>query len=114
VIARVDNGIGAEAPLLPLDGTPPRALPTARVPPEPPGIGEFEPMPAAWRAEAARRDLVPPPLTRLVAEFTAAKTGELFLYVNDAMPGIPFYGPVRAFYANNAGTARVTVERLPR
>lgn len=114
VIARVDNGIGAEAPLLPLDATPPRALPPARVPPEPQGIGAFEPMPAAWRAEAARRDVVPPPLTRLVSEFTAAKNGELFLYVNDVMPGIPFYGPVRAFYANNAGTARVTVERLPR
>jgi len=112
-IARIDDGIGAETPLLPLDGTPPRALLAVPALPEPPGLGHFEPMPPAWRAEAARRDTPPPPLTRLEAEFTAAKDGELFLYVNDAMPGIPVFGPPRWFYANNAGTARVTVERLP-
>jgi len=47
------------------------------------------------------------------ADFTAARDGELFLFVNDAM--LPFPRPVwrgfdyKYFYENNDGTARVTV-----
>ncbi|TDH64310.1 DUF2235 domain-containing protein [Dankookia rubra] len=46
----------------------------------------------------------------LVTEFVAPRDGELFLYVNDALP---FGAGVGAFYGNNAGSARVTLERLP-
>ena len=87
---------------------------TDHPPPRRTSCRELRPLLVSPAVKVPVDGLVPPPLTRLVAEFTAAKTGELFLSVNDAMPGIPFYGPVRAFYANNAGTARVTVERLPR
>ncbi|KAA0069964.1 DUF2235 domain-containing protein [Tardiphaga sp. P9-11] len=46
------------------------------------------------------------------AKLTAARDGELFLYVNDAVVGLPwihsiFYGP-----NNNRGTAKVTVKLL--
>lgn len=45
--------------------------------------------------------------TRLVAEFTATKSGTLFLYVNDAVPLWP-----GGFYGNNYGTAKVQIQRL--
>jgi uncharacterized protein (DUF2235 family) len=45
--------------------------------------------------------------TWLVAEFTATKSGQLFLYVNDAVPLWP-----GGFYGNNHGTATVTIQRL--
>ena len=48
----------------------------------------------------------------LVAEIKARRTGELFLYVNDAILGLP---PVAgAFYDNNGGQAQVEVMRLGR
>ncbi|QGM93698.1 DUF2235 domain-containing protein [Methylocystis rosea] len=52
------------------------------------------------------------PKTRKVfsAEFDAHKTGELFLFVNDAMPIFGFLGD---FYANNLGSASVTLQRVP-
>ncbi|MGL9622117.1 DUF2235 domain-containing protein [Bradyrhizobium sp. U531] len=64
---------------------------------------------------------------RVVAEFVAPDSGELFFYVNDAVQmfptilpaGItpkflaPFQGSLRKFYDNNSGTARIRVQRLP-
>jgi hypothetical protein len=49
----------------------------------------------------------------MVAEFTAAASGELFLYVNDAIQLAPFFGNFDLFYRNNSGSAEVTVQRLP-
>jgi hypothetical protein len=39
----------------------------------------------------------------------ATRDGELFLFVNDAVIGLP--GLEGTFYSNNAGTADVTVTR---
>ncbi len=44
----------------------------------------------------------------LVSEIKAQTTGELFLYVNDAVLMLP--GVTDFFYRNNTGTAKVTVE----
>jgi hypothetical protein len=50
----------------------------------------------------------------LVAELTARTTGELFLYVNDAVIGLP--GIADAFYVGKAGrnfgTAKIKVETV--
>ncbi|WP_265440619.1 T6SS phospholipase effector Tle1-like catalytic domain-containing protein [Bradyrhizobium sp. SEMIA] len=64
---------------------------------------------------------------RVVAEFVAPDSGELFFYVNDAVqifPTVlpccftpwwlaPFQGRTEKFYDNNSGTARIKVQRLP-
>ncbi|MET0599256.1 MAG: DUF2235 domain-containing protein [Mesorhizobium sp.] len=47
----------------------------------------------------------------LVAYLQPQSSGELYLYVNDAAVMLP--GLVDAFYPNNRGSARLTVERLP-
>ena len=44
------------------------------------------------------------------ATFTARKSGELFVYVNDSVIGIPGY--VDTFYRNNKGKAELTVQAL--
>jgi hypothetical protein len=62
---------------------------------------------AAEQVTAMSRDYGP--LRRiLVSRIHATKDGPLFLYVNDAWPS-PFVDT----YANNAGTATVSVRRLP-
>jgi hypothetical protein len=43
--------------------------------------------------------------------FTAKDSGEVFLFVNDAVIGLP--GLMNIFYANNAGEARVTIQPAP-
>lgn len=45
----------------------------------------------------------------LIADITPGNTGELFLYVNDAVLAVP--GLTNVFYKNNTGTAKVTVTR---
>jgi len=50
---------------------------------------------------------------QMVADFVAAESGEVFLYVNDAAQILPFLGPLKLFYKNNSGTALVTVQRVP-
>jgi hypothetical protein len=47
-----------------------------------------------------------------VAEIKARRTGELFLYVNDAIIGLR--SGAGGFYANNGGQAQVEVMRLGR
>jgi len=44
------------------------------------------------------------------ARFTADKSGEIFLYVNDAVIGLPWVSA--HYYGNNKGTAKVTVRLL--
>jgi uncharacterized protein (DUF2235 family) len=48
----------------------------------------------------------------VVTEIKARRTGELFLYVNDAIIGLPRVASI--FYRNNSGKARVEVTRLGR
>jgi uncharacterized protein (DUF2235 family) len=48
---------------------------------------------------------------QLTAEFTARRTGEVFLYVNDAV--LPFPQAGQYFYNNNHGSARVTIREKP-
>jgi hypothetical protein len=48
----------------------------------------------------------------LIAEIKARRSGELFLYVNDAVLGLPRIAS--AFYGNNGGRAQVDVARLSR
>jgi hypothetical protein len=56
--------------------------------------------------------LEPPgqPANKLMHEFTARRTGELFLYVNDAVLPIP--KEWQTFYSNNVGTANVEIMPL--
>ena len=46
----------------------------------------------------------------LISDITADATGELFLYVNDAVLTLP--GLTNVFFRNNSGTAQVTVTRI--
>jgi len=46
----------------------------------------------------------------LISDITANATGELFLYVNDAILMVP--GLTNVFYRNNSGSAKVTVTRI--
>ncbi len=48
-----------------------------------------------------------------VADFIAAESGELYLYLNDAVQIFPFAGKLDRYYGNNTGTARVQVQRVP-
>ena len=41
------------------------------------------------------------------------QSGELFLYVNDAIQVFPFFGPLDLYYKNNSGTAQVQIQRVP-
>ncbi len=55
-------------------------------------------------------DQLKPDARELVAEMTARRSGELFLFVNDAVLPIP--GWFDYFYRNNHGRAMVSVERI--
>lgn len=88
-------------------------------------LGDFEPIPndpaarTIWDGEKLEG--------RLVAEFVAPDAGDLFFYVNDAVQMYPallpaslrpakldaLQGPYEQYYKNNAGTARIVVQRLP-
>jgi len=52
----------------------------------------------------------PRPNRTLISDITANATGELFLYVNDAVLTLP--GLTDVFYKNNSGKAKVTVTRI--
>ena len=43
----------------------------------------------------------------------APDSGEVFLYVNDAIQLFPFGGPFEKYYNNNSGTAQVQLQRMP-
>jgi hypothetical protein len=88
-------------------------------------LGTFEPVPNDPAARAIWEGQNLP--GRLVAEFVAPDAGDLFFYVNDAVQIYPtllpawlrprklemVQGPYEQFYKNNAGTARIVVQRLP-
>jgi uncharacterized protein (DUF2235 family) len=88
-------------------------------------LGGFEPVPKDPTARAIWESQNLP--GRLVAEFVAPDAGDLFFYVNDAVQMYPTLLPAwlrppkldvvlglyEQFYKNNAGTARIVVQRLP-
>jgi hypothetical protein len=135
-IARIGANADAELPLQSIDGTLPDKLPRLRdptkdtthlkpadsypvrvedstPPPQLPAFGTFQPIPKdalpaaqeVWRQQGLA--------SLMVADFTATASGELFLYVNDAVQLAPFFGPFDLFYQNNSGSAEVMVQRIP-
>src|SRR5205085_3105232 len=52
---------------------------------------------------------VPSPDETLQETITAARSGELFVYVNDAVLAVPSLQDL--FYRNNSGTAEISLER---
>lgn len=135
-IARIGANADAEQPLQSIDGTLPDKLPRLRDPTKAtthlkdedkypvrvenstpaqqwPKFGNFEPIPEsalpAARAIWQQQGLA----SLMVADVTAAASGELFLYVNDAIQLAPLLGPFDLFYQNNSGSAEVTVQRIP-
>lgn len=76
------------------------------------GADEY-PLDPDTRAVASGQDPAAPegPDT-LVVDIKARRTGELFLYVNDAIVGLPRVA--NAFYQNNPGVAQLEVTRLGR
>ncbi|WP_298240309.1 DUF2235 domain-containing protein [uncultured Bradyrhizobium sp.] len=88
------------------------------------GMGTFDALPDS---DTARKVWDTQKLAkRMVAEFVAPDSGELFFHVNDAVQILPgflqwvfparyadFFGPDDQYYKNNSGTARITVQRLP-
>jgi len=89
------------------------------------GMSAYDPLPIselvtatrAWQEHNSvfdgRNCSSPLPRTTFVSEFIARDAGELFLFLNDAVH-IAWPGRAQIFYANNTGTAAVTIERLPR
>jgi uncharacterized protein (DUF2235 family) len=68
------------------------------------------PILASEAAVAMACDPTPPDRKSLVSQFTARSSGELFLYVNDAVLAPPLKS--KFFYRNNSGSATVVVERM--
>lgn len=78
-----------------------------------PKFGVYDPIPDA-ALPAARRVWDEQGLAgQMAADFVATASGEVFLYVNDALQLIPFRGPFDRYYKNNSGTAKVTLQRMP-
>ncbi|WP_249779175.1 DUF2235 domain-containing protein [Bradyrhizobium sediminis] len=78
-----------------------------------PKFGRYDPIPDA-ALPAARRVWRDQGLAdQMVADFVAAESGEMFLYVNDAIQFFPLFGPFELYYGNNSGAARVTLQRMP-
>lgn len=113
---RAENGRKIDRPIQ-VEDTPEFADPTGglrrRWPNFDAKFGSFEPLKgdalAAAREIWSRQDLA----RLMVADFVATESGELFLYVNDAIQVFPFFGPFQLYYGNNSGTAEVHVLRLP-
>ncbi|MDE5462734.1 DUF2235 domain-containing protein [Bradyrhizobium sp. CSS354] len=90
-------------------------------------LGNFEPIPQAMLDDAGQVWKKEGLTDRVVAEFVAPDSGELFFYVNDAVQILPqlmpewmvpswlqiIQGPPDLYYHNNTGTAKITVQRLP-
>jgi len=70
-----------------------------------PGTAEFK---KAWLECESGKHIRPNRV--LISDITADVTGELFLYVNEAVLALP--GLTNVFYRGNAGTAKVTVKRI--
>jgi uncharacterized protein (DUF2235 family) len=105
-----------EQVLEPIDG----ALPDTEAGPadiDDSALGWFEPMsklrPEQVAAAQAQWNARKPQRVRFVAEFTADNSGDLFLYVNDAINIFWLGGGYGLFYQNNTGTADVWLQMKP-
>lgn len=90
-------------------------------------LGNFQPIPQAMLDEAQQVWKKQALAGRIVAEFVAPDSGELFFYVNDAVQIFPrllpesmipswldiIQGPHDLYYRNNSGTAAIRIQRLP-
>jgi hypothetical protein len=106
-----------EQVLTPIDGILPDMEP-ARVDMGHPGLGRFKPISTLPqetldKADKTWREHQPPHRTRFIAEFTADNSGDLFLYVNDAVNVFWLGGGYGLFYQNNRGTASVWLQQKP-
>lgn len=80
---------------------------------------EYENAASAWRNskgkwKARGKDTScesPYPRDRFVSDFVARKSGELFIFVNDALPLLG--QDYDTYYKNNLGSAKVTLQRVP-
>jgi hypothetical protein len=106
-----------EQVLAPLDGTLPDAAPElADVGPA--ELGWFDPISKLPQkelemAKAKWNKHQPSHRARFIAEFTADNSGDLFLYVNDAVNVFWLGGGYGLFYQNNRGTASVWLQQKP-
>lgn len=66
-----------------------------------------------WKSRAGKDSDCESPYPRdtFVSDFVARKSGELFIFVNDALPFL--WQDYNAFYKNNLGSAKVTLQRVP-
>ena len=100
-IARIGSTGTVEWPLTSAEGITAQPLPNDAHVPAPPDSAAVV---AASQAAAIRRGFV--------AQFAAPATGELFIFVNDAV-ATPFGWLARHFYRDNRGRTNVTVELVP-
>ena len=106
-IAKVGSTGREEHVLNPVSPLPPVKYKTPADVPGP----RFEKIPASSAKSIVENQPTPAARKMLIAEMTAETTGELFLFVNDAVLGIP--GHAGLFYQNNRGSATLAVTRLP-
>ena len=112
-IARIGHRGNVEWPLQASDGaTAPELADDAEIP-QPQTLLVCEGTPASDSAQIqavqARKGI----RKSFVSQFQASASGELFLYLNDAITAVPFGPLVTCFYRNNGGAAKVTVELMP-
>jgi hypothetical protein len=112
-IARINAGGIAEWPLHALDGTvAPELLEHAVVADD--GGPTCSKLGAdALKTTLDRRKKEDGLRRTFVSQFEAPASGELYLYLNDAIFALPFLPTVKCFYSNNYGRAKVTVLEVP-
>jgi uncharacterized protein (DUF2235 family) len=112
-VARIGALGNEEYPLEPIDDVAAWPVPTCdRDTKRGPSRSIREKIDEALANELMRCNPTPPGRVVLRSVITARSTGELFVYVNDAVWGIPRWADV--FVANNSGTTTLTVQRLPK
>jgi uncharacterized protein (DUF2235 family) len=110
-IARIGRFGNDEYVLDPVDDIAPRPAPACLAAYHTaPDLPPFKPIDTDLAQSLNRCAPVPSDRLILHSEIKAQYDGELFLYVNDAIIGIP--GLRAIFYDNNSGTASVRVDRL--
>jgi uncharacterized protein (DUF2235 family) len=105
-----------EQVLTPIDGTLPDMEPV-RADIRPSELGRYKPISTLPRDILDKADDTwkkrQPHRARFIAEFTADNSGDLFLYVNDAVNVFWVGGGYGLFYQNNRGTASVWLQQKP-
>lgn len=121
-IARIGEKGSNEWPLVALDGIVPRAHSIGRdgraltmplIKSAEANLGVCSPIPDDALAHAQRIHREQKVNREFISQFTARTDGELFLYLNDAILALPLLDPIRCWYNNNRGSARVTIRKEP-